>query len=102
MRRRDHALQGRCKYSPYGNVAGAERIGAQHLSVAMAAQAEPQASSPDAVQIGKFKVFLSQMHAISAGLNGQLPVVVDEQQGVGALNRLNCRSDFSRCSHKVI
>ena len=58
-----------------------------HIIVSGYTQAQPRRLNR--LQIGGFKVFLAQMHAVSVVLNRQPPVVVDKQAGVIATPQFN-------------
>jgi hypothetical protein len=71
------------EHRAHGDVAGADRVGAQHLRIAVGADAQAHTGCP---QRGKLRrsqrvqVFLAEVHAVGAGVDRGLPVVVDEEQ----------------------
>ena len=55
----------------------------------MGAQAQTQARLCDGSQVGRGQVFLPQVHTVGPFFDGDLPVVVDEQLGIGGACRLD-------------
>ncbi|MNL28945.1 hypothetical protein D3C87_1506130 [compost metagenome] len=65
----------------------------------MGAHAEPQAGSAQLLKLigrQRVEVFLSEVDAVGAGRDGDLPVVVDEQQRTGAAHRFDGGLHFAR------
>ncbi len=72
---------------PERDVRGAGRQRHVDLHIIMGRNAQPQTDVTDRVEIGRFQIFLSQMHAVRLVFNRQPPVVVDKQAGVVATSQ---------------
>ncbi|SAB69118.1 Uncharacterised protein [Enterobacter hormaechei] len=70
-----------------GDVGGAGRQRHVDLHIIVGGNAQPQTGVTDCVEIGRFQIFLSQMHAVRLVFNRQPPVVVDKQAGVVATSQ---------------
>ena len=61
------------------HVVGIERQTALEFGVVMGADAEPEARLADCRDVGRIEVLLPEMDEVAAGVDGGLPVVVDDE-----------------------
>ena len=105
MGRSGHALERGRIHRTQGHVAGAVAVGAQHFCIAVGAQAQAKTGSPEGLKVTlaqDLQVFLAQVHAISAGIEGRLPMVIDKKQAGAALDRLDRCLDFAGDGVRVV
>ena len=57
----------------------AKRSGARDLAMRMGADAEPNSRGVKSREVRCLEIFLTQVHSIRAVLDGELPIVVDEE-----------------------
>ena len=79
---------------PQRDIGRAYRQRAIQFVVVVRRHAQPQPRLANGVQVCDIQILLTQMHAVGAVLNCQLPVIVDKQTGMVTLaerNRLDNR-----------